>query len=104
MSEQKQFLTEADIEGKLAYLDSLKGREPDRDALRKGIEDKYIWLEVWSRETGHMWEKYMPTKREPSKEELDYADLESEGPLLVDNVATSILCDMLKAFRTEDRG
>lgn len=103
MIEQKQFLTEDDIKGKLAYLDSLNGQEPDRDALLKGIEDKYIWLEVWSRETGHMWRVYSPNGRTPTEKELDFADLESEGSILVGNVATSALCNMFEACRKEGK-
>lgn len=102
MSEQKQFLTEDDIKGKLAYLDSLKGREPDRDALLKGIEDKYIWLEVWSRETGHMWEYYSFFKRTPTKEETDYADLEKQEPLRLGNMSTSIIRDLFIGWRDKN--
>lgn len=102
MIEQKQFLTEDDIRGKLAYLDSLKGREPDRDALLKGIEDKYIWLEVWSVETGHMWESYSFFKRTPTKEETDYADLEKQEPLRLGNMSTSIIRDLFVGWRDKN--
>lgn len=103
MIEQKQFLTEDDIKGKLAYLDSLNGKEPDREVLLAGIAHKYIWHEVWSRETGHMWEKYFPAERTPTEKELDFADLESEGSILVGNVATSALCNMFEACRKEGK-
>lgn len=47
--------------------------------LIAGIAHKYICYEVWSRETGHMWNTYSPFHRTPTEKEMDFADLDATG-------------------------
>ena len=67
-------LTEEDISKKRFYIDSLGDHEPSREELLAGISHRFIWKEIWKRETGHMWENYSLLRRTPSEDELEYAD------------------------------
>lgn len=90
-----RFLTQKDIDEKKALLESLGDTSPSREELFAGIEDCFIWKEVWSRETGHMWEQYSLLRRIPSKEEYDYADC-NFYPIRLKTFSTDLIIKMLK--------
>ena len=90
-----RFLTQEDIEGKKAYLDSLGATPPSREKLLAGIDDCFIWKEVWTRETGHLWEKYTLLKRTPSQDEYDFADTWNFYPIMLKKLSTETIIKML---------
>lgn len=73
------------------YWKYLKGK-----MAKDGIEDCYIWKEVWTRETGHSWEEYTLLKRTPSKEEYDFADTWQFSPIKLNELSTAAITKMLK--------
>lgn len=87
-------LTEVDINKKRSYIDGLGNQEPSREELLAGISHRFIWKEIWKRETGHMWEKYTLLKRTPSEDELEYADCSHYAVRLLD-LPTDIIIKLL---------
>ena len=77
-------------------MDSLGETKPSREELLAGIEDRFIWKEVWTRETGHQWENYTLLKRTPNKEEYDYADTWNSYPVRLNTFSTESIIKMLK--------
>ena len=75
-----------------------KGKDISREELLCGLEDCCIYKEVWSRETGHMWEKYSLIKREPSKEEYDYADTWDDYPVWLTDFSTEWILEKLEEY------
>ena len=69
---------------------------PIREEVLAGINNCYIWKEVWTRETGHMWENYTLLKRTPDKEEYDYADTWDFYLIQLKNLSTEAIVKMLK--------
>lgn len=67
-------MTQQDIDEKFLFLDSMGEVLPIREEVLAGIDNCYIWKEVWTRETGHLWENYTLLKRTPNEDEYDYAD------------------------------
>ena len=94
-----KFLTQDDIDKKLLLLDSLGDSELSREELLAGIEDRYIWKEVWTRETGHMWENYTLLKRTPSKEEYDFADTWNLYPIRLSKFSTETIIKKLRGYK-----
>lgn len=97
-----RFLTQFDIKSKLQFLDSLGDTPPIREELLAGIEDCYIWRETWTRETGHLWEKYTLLKRTPSEEELDYADCSSD-PFKLRKLTSKAIISLFNEYRTSQK-
>lgn len=98
-SQEYRFLTKEDIDAKLSFLESLGDTTPIREELLAGIEDCYIWKEVWTRDTGHQWEEYTLLKRKPSEDEYDYADTWSFNPIQLGSFTTETIINMLKAYK-----
>ena len=98
-SQKYRFLTKEDIDAKLSFLESLGDTMPSREELLAGIEDCYIWKEVWTRDTGHQWEEYTLLKRKPSEDEYDYADTWDFSPIQLGNFTTEAIIRMLKAYK-----
>ena len=98
-SQKYRFLTKEDIDAKLSFLESLGDTTPIREELLAGIEDCYIWKEVWTRETGHQWDEYTLLKRKPSEDEYDYADTWNFSPIQLGNFTTETIINMLKAYK-----
>lgn len=94
-----KFLTKEDIDNKLSLLDTLGEAMPSREELLSGIEDCFIWKEVWTRETGHQWENYTLLKRTPSKDEYDYADTWNSYPERLNKFSTETIIRMLKEYK-----
>ena len=83
----------------ISYIDGLDGKEPSRDELLRVARGSFVWKEVWTRETGHMWEKYTLLKRSPSDEELDYADCSQYAVWLSDLSAETIV-ELIKEYKS----
>lgn len=96
MTDGCRFLTQEDIDKKKAYLDSLGTTLPSREELLAGIENCFIWKEVWTRETGHLWELYTLLKRTPSQEEYDFADTWNFYPIRLKEFTTEAIIQMLR--------
>ena len=93
-------MTKKDIDEKLSYLDNIEGEiAPIREELLAGIYNCYIWKEVWTRETGHLWENYTLLKRTPNKEEYDYADTWDFYLIPLKNLSTKAIVRMLKEYK-----
>lgn len=75
-----------------------KGKEICREELLRGLEDCCIHKEVWTRETGHLWEKYTLLERKPSKDEYEYADTWDNYPVWLDEFSTESIIEMLKEY------
>ena len=75
-----------------------KGKDISRDELLKGLEDCCIHKEVWTRETGHLWEKYTLLERKPSKDEYEYADTWDNYPVWLDKFSTESIIKILKEY------
>lgn len=95
-----RYMTKKDIDEKLSYLDNIEGEiAPIREELLAGIYNCYIWKEVWTRETGHLWENYTLLKRTPNKEEYDYADTWDFYLIPLKNLSTKAIVRMLKEYK-----
>ena len=92
-------MTQKDIDEKLLFLDSLGDIVPIREEVLAGINNCYIWKEVWTRGTGHLWENYMLLKRTPDKEEYDYADTWDFSLVRIDELSTEATIRMLKEYK-----
>lgn len=90
-------LTEEDIQRMLSYLRSLRDDAPSRKELLGRARGSFVWKEVWTRETGHMWENYTLLKRTPSEEELDYADC-SQYAVWLSDLSTETIVKLLKEY------
>jgi len=91
------FVTKDDIDAKLSFLASLGDIPPIREEVLAGIEDCFMWEKTWTRETGHLWNKYSLLQRTPSQDEYDYADTWNFTPVRLRNFATeSILYFLMK--------
>ena len=95
-------LTEEDIQKMITYIDGLDGKEFSRYELLK-VRGSFVWKEVWTRETGHMWEKYTLLKRTPSDEELDYADC-SQYAVWLDDLSTETIVKLFKEYKSKHHG
>ena len=92
-----RFVTKDDIDAKLSFLASLGDIPPIREEVLAGIEDCFMWEKTWTRETGHLWNKYSLLQRTPSQDEYDYADTWNFTPVRLRNFATeSILYFLMK--------
>lgn len=67
----RTFMTEEQI---LALQALLKHKSTFNNHLAEVVEELYVKLIVWSRDTGHMWTRIYLTDHVPTKEEQDYAD------------------------------
>ena len=92
-------LTEEDIQRMLSYLRSLGNDAPSRKELLGRARGSFVWKEVWTRETGHMWENYTLLKRTPSEEELDYADC-SQYTVWLSDLSTETIVKLLKEYKS----
>lgn len=92
-------MTQKDIDEKLLFLDSLGDIVPIREEVLAGINNCYIWKEVWTRGTGHLWENYTLLKRTPDKEEYDYADTWDFSLVRIDELSTEAIIRMLKEYK-----
>ena len=92
-------LTEEDVQRMLSYLRTLGNDAPSRKELLKRARGSFVWKEVWTRETGHMWEKYTLFKRTPSEEELDYADC-SQYAVWLSDLSTETIVKLLKGYKS----
>lgn len=72
-----------------------KGNVISSEELFRGLENCFIWKEEWTRETGHLWNKYTLLKREPSKDEYDYADTWSFSPERLTSFSKEFIIKML---------
>lgn len=92
-------MSQKDIDEKLLFLDSMGSIPPIREEVLAGINNCYIWKEVWTRETGHMWENYTLLKRTPDKEEYDYADTWDFSLVRINELSTEAIIRMLKEYK-----
>lgn len=92
-------MTQKDINEKQMFFDSMGEITPVREEVLAGIGNCYIWKEVWTRETGHLWEKYTLLKRTPDKEEYDYADTWDFSLVRITEFSTEAIIRMLKEYR-----
>ena len=72
-----------------------KGENISREDLLSGLENCCVCNEVWTRETGHLWEEVTLLKRNPSEDEYDYADTWHTYPLRLTNLSTASIVKML---------
>ncbi|MBP5360479.1 MAG: hypothetical protein J6129_03235 [Bacteroidaceae bacterium] len=91
-------LSVKDINEMISYLKNLGDETPSREKLLWG-HGSFVWKEVWTRETGHMWENYTLLKRTPSKEELDYADC-SQYAVWLSDLSTETIVNLLKGYKS----
>lgn len=91
-------LTEDDILRMISYLKEVGDATPSRKELLRRARGSFVWKEVWTRETGHMWENYTLKKRVPSKEELDYADC-SQYAVWLKDLSTETIVKLLKKYK-----
>ena len=94
-----RFITREDIDAKLSFLESLGDTLPIREEVLAGIEDCFIWKETWTRETGHLWNKYTLLKRTPTQDEYDYADTWDFNHIRLRAFTTETIIKMLKEYR-----
>lgn len=92
-------LTEEGIKNMLSYLKSVGNDALSRKDLLRKADGCFVWKEVWTRETGHMWEKYTLLKRTPSDDELDYADCSQRAVWLRD-LSTETIVELLKGYKS----
>ena len=92
-----RFVTRNDIDAKLSFLASLGDKPPIREEVLAGIEDCFMWEETWTRETGHLWNKYSLLRRTPTQEEYDYADTWDFKPVRLRKFPTETIVNMLNS-------
>ena len=56
-----------------------------------------MWEETWTRETGHLWNKYFLLRRTPTQEEYDYADTWDFKPVRLRKFPTETIVNMLNS-------
>ena len=78
-----------------------KGENICHEDLLSGLENCCVYHEVWTRETGHLWEKVTLLERNPSEEEYDYADTWDFYPLRLSNLSTASIVKMLGQYITQ---
>lgn len=83
---------------RMQMLVKRKGKGLSREELLRGLEDCCIYKEVWTRETGHLWEKYSLLRREPSKEEFDYADTWNDYPVWLTDCSMEWILENLEKY------
>ena len=71
-----------------------KGEHISREELLSGLENCFIRHEVWTRETGHMWETYSLLERNP--DDYDYADTWDTYPIKLSTLSTENIIKELK--------
>ena len=91
-----RFLNEEDVCLMKSRVEE-KGEDISREELLSGLEDCCIRQEVWTRYTGHLWEKYTLLEREPSKDEYDYADTWDFYPIRLTKFSTETIVKMLNS-------
>lgn len=74
-----------------------KGENICREDLLCGLENCCVYHEVWTRETGHLWEKVTLLERNPSEDEYDYADTWDFYPVRLTNFSTETIIKMLNS-------
>lgn len=91
-----RYLTEDDVRLMKSRVEE-NGEGITRAGLLEGLENCCVRKEVWTRETGHMWEKYTLLERIPSQDERDFADTWDVYPVRLTNFATETIIKMLKS-------
>ena len=90
-----RYLDEEDVRRMQAIIKEI-GDSVSREELLSGLENCYIRKEVWTRETGHLWEVYSLLDRKHSKEEYDFADTWDVRPVRLTLFSTEKIIKMLK--------
>lgn len=75
---------------------SEKGKNISREELLCGLENCCIRHEVWTRETGHMWETCSLLERNP--DDYDYADTWDTYPIKLTNLSTETIIKELECY------
>lgn len=83
----------------ITYIDGFGNDAPSRKELLGRARGSFVWKEVWTRETGHMWDNYTLLKRVPSEEELDYADC-SQYAVWLSDLSTETIVKLLKGYKS----
>jgi hypothetical protein len=91
-------LTDDGILRMISYLKEVGNAAPSRNELLGRAGASFVWKEVWTRETGHMWENYTLLKRVPSEEKLDYADC-SQYAVLLKDLSTETIVKLLNEYK-----
>lgn len=93
LTAELRYLNWQDIALMKSRVDEM-GEHISREELLSGLESCCIRHEVWTRETGHMWETYSLLERNPN--DYDYADTWDTYPIKLSILSTENIIKELK--------